>query len=149
MKTRSSTPSHDLAAEADATPTPQPCFTTPSLESAAGRKQARPPPTNPYRTPTRFTSENAQNRSTSEIARTRSTTSETARNASPTHGDTTSPSLLSDKGVDDVDHSPPPPPAPDEYRTTQRSTSYDGEKEKGVSDFREHEEHVLKEYLTR
>ena len=97
MKTRSFTPSHDTAADKPANPTPQPRSTTPSLDSAAGRKQARPPPVNPYRTPTRSTS--------------------------PPRGDSTSPTLLSDTGVDDDDHRPPPPPAPDEGTAKQRSTS--------------------------
>jgi hypothetical protein len=95
MKTRSSTPSHDTAADKTANPTPQPRSTTPSLDSAAGRKQARPPPANPYRTLTRSTS--------------------------PPQGDLTSPTLLSEKGVDDDDHRPPPPPAPDERMATRRS----------------------------
>ena len=125
MKTRSSTPSHDLAADADATPTPQPRFTTPSLDSAAGRKQARPPPANPYRTPTRSTSENAR------------PTSEKDRHTSPPQGDATSPTLLSEMGVDDDDHRPPPPPAPDERKATRRSTSYDGEDVEGVVYFTE------------
>jgi len=60
MKTRLSTPSHDSAADKTAKTTPQPRSTTPSLDSAVGRKQARPPPANPYRTPTRYTSENAR-----------------------------------------------------------------------------------------
>ena len=125
MKTRSSTPSHDLAADADAPPTPQPRFTTPSLDSAAGRKQARPPPANPYRTPTRSTSENAR------------PTSANDRPTSPTQGDATSPTLLSEKGVDDDDHRPPPPPAPDERKATRRSTSYDGADVDGVVYFAE------------
>ena len=125
MKTRSSTPSHDLAADANANPTPQPRFTTPSLDSAAGRKQACPPPANPYRTPTRSTSENAR------------PTSENDQHTSPPQGDATSPTLLSEKGVDDDDHRPPPPPAPDERKATQRSTSYDGEDVEGVVYFTE------------
>ena len=125
MKTCSSTPSHDSAADANANPTPQPRFTTPSLDSAAGRKQARPPPANPYRTPTRSTSENAR------------PTSEKDQHTSHPQGDATSPTLLSEKGVDDDDHRPPPPPAPDERKATRRSASYDGEDVEGVVYFTE------------
>ncbi len=82
MKTRSSTPSHYTAAATKANPTPQPRSTTPSLNSAAGLKQAQPPPTNPYRTLTRSTS--------------------------PPQGESTSPTLLSVTGVDDNDHRPLP-----------------------------------------
>jgi hypothetical protein len=99
MKTCPFTPSHDMAADKTANPTPQPRSTTPSLDLAAGRKQAHPPPANPYRTPTRSTS--------------------------PPRGDSTSPTLLSDTGVDDDDHRPPPPPAPDEGTAKRRSTSCD------------------------
>ena len=88
MKTCSSTPSRDTAADKTAAPTPQPRSTTPLLDLAAGRKQARPPPANSYRTPNRSTP--------------------------PPRGDSTSPTLLSDTGVDDDDHHPPPPPAPNE-----------------------------------
>ncbi len=88
MKLRSSTPSHDMAVEPKATQPPQPRSTTPLLDSAVELKPARPPPTNPYRTPTHSTS-------------------------SP-RGDTTSPNLLLITGVDDDDHCPTPPPAPDE-----------------------------------
>ena len=97
MKTRSSTPSHDTAVDKTATPTTQPRSTTPSLDSAAGQKQARPPPANPYRTPNRSTS--------------------------PPRGDSTSPTLLSDTGVEVDDHRPPPPPAPDEGTSKRRSES--------------------------
>ena len=113
MKTRSSTPSHDSAADANANPTPQPRYNTPSLDSAAGRKQARPPPVNPYPTPTRSTSKNA------------CPTSENDCPTSPPQGDSTSLTLLSEKGVDEDDHRPPPPPAPDERTATRRSTSCD------------------------
>ena len=88
MKTRSSTPSHDTVVATKVNPPPQPHSTTPLLDSAAGLKQAQPPPTNPYRTPTGSTSR--------------------------PQGDSTSPMLLSVTGVDDNDHRPPPPPAPDE-----------------------------------
>jgi len=125
MKTCSSTPSHDSAADANANPTPQPRFATPSLDLAAGRKQARPPPANPYRTPTR---------STSEIAR---PISEKDHHTSPPQGDATSPTLLSEKGVDDDDHRRPPPPSPDECKATLRSTSYEGEDVEGVVYFTE------------
>ena len=97
MKTCSSTPLHDTVAATKANPTPQPRSTTPSLDSAAGLKQARPPPANPYRTPTRSTS--------------------------PTRGESTSPTLLSDTGVDDDDHRPPPPPAPDKGTAKRRLDS--------------------------
>ena len=80
---RSSTPSHDMAAEPKATQPPKSCSTTPSLDSAAELKPARPPPVNPYRTPTRSTS--------------------------PPRGDTTSPTILSLTELDDNDHRPPPP----------------------------------------
>ena len=100
MKTRSSTPSHDLAAAKTANPTPQPCSTTPSLDLAAGRKQARSPPANPYHTPTRSTSKNACH------------TSKNARPTPPPQGDLTSPMLLSEKGVNDDDHRPPPHRSP-------------------------------------
>ncbi len=113
MKTRSSTPSHDSAADDNANPTPQPRSNTPLLDSAAGRKQARPPPANPYRTSTRSTSENAR------------PTSEKAHPTSPPQGDSTSPTLLLEKGVNDDDHRPPPPPAPDECTATRRLTSCD------------------------
>jgi hypothetical protein len=95
MKTRLSIPSRDTAADKTATPTPQPRSTTPTLDSAAGRKQARPSPVNPYRTPNRSTS--------------------------PPQGDLTSPMLLLDTGVDDDDHRPPPPPAPDKGTSKQCS----------------------------
>ena len=95
MKTRSSTPSHDTAAEPKANQPPQSRSNTPSLVLAAERNPARPPPTNPYRTPIRSTS--------------------------PPRGDTTSPTLLS---IDD-DHRPPPPPAPDEGTAKRLSVSRD------------------------
>jgi hypothetical protein len=56
MKTRLSTPLHDTAAATKANPPPQPRSTTQLLDSTARLKQAQPPPTNPYRTPTRSTS---------------------------------------------------------------------------------------------
>jgi hypothetical protein len=97
MKTRSSTPLCDTAADKTATPTPQPHSTTPSLDSAAGRKQTHLPLANPYRTPNHSTS--------------------------PPQGDSTSPTLLLDTGVDDDDHRPPPPPVPDEGTSNQRLES--------------------------
>ena len=97
MKTRSSTPLRNTTVDKTATPTPQPRSTTPSLDSAAGRKQAHPPPANPYPTPNHSTS--------------------------PPRGDSTSLTLLSDTGVDDDDHHLPPPPAPDEGTSKQRSES--------------------------
>jgi hypothetical protein len=115
MKTRLSTPSHNSAADANANSTPPPRSNTPSLDLAAGRKQARPPPANPYRTPTCSTSENAR------------PPSENDRPTSPPQGDSTSPTLMSEKGVNDDDHRPPPPLAPDERTATRHSTS--GEEE--------------------
>ncbi len=95
MKTHSSTPSHDMAAEPKATQPPQSHFNTPSLDWMAAQTPARPPPTNPYRTPTRSTS--------------------------PPRGDTTSPMLLLVMGVDDDNHRPTPPEAPEEG-TAKRSS---------------------------
>jgi hypothetical protein len=97
MKTRSSTPSHDTAAEPKASQPPQSRSNTPSLVLAAERNPARPPPKNPYRTPIRSTS--------------------------PPRGDSTSPTLLSGTGVEVDDHRPPPPPAPDEGTSKRRSES--------------------------
>ncbi len=56
MKTRLSTPLHNTVATTKATQPPQPHYTTPSLDLAAGLKQAWPPPTNPYRSLTHSTS---------------------------------------------------------------------------------------------